>query len=232
MYKHMLLATDGSKLSNKAVVHAINLAQSLGARLTAFYASPGYPTPMYAEGMVYDRIPKKEYETAMNQEASKVLDTVAAKAMAAGVEVHRRARYRGYAVGGHPRDCAQGQMRRDRDGLARAARHRRVAARQRNAESRHAQQVAGHRRPVASREAPRCGRSARRVHRCGNFRPNGNSRPRRDAGRARRLLSCPKAPLHSRTAGERSVMPVDCGPDSASSEDMTCPQTHREPRCA
>jgi len=38
MYKHLLVATDGSKLSNKAVVQAVALAKSLGARLTAFYA--------------------------------------------------------------------------------------------------------------------------------------------------------------------------------------------------
>ena len=50
MYKHLLVATDGSKLSAKAVAHAIALAQTRGGKLTAFYASPDYPTPVYAEG--------------------------------------------------------------------------------------------------------------------------------------------------------------------------------------
>src|SRR3989442_11728396 len=40
MYRNILVATEGSKLSAKAVAHAIGLAAALGARLTAFYASP------------------------------------------------------------------------------------------------------------------------------------------------------------------------------------------------
>ena len=32
MYTHMLVATDGSKLSGKAVAQAIALAQALGAK--------------------------------------------------------------------------------------------------------------------------------------------------------------------------------------------------------
>ena len=40
MYRHVLVPTDGSELSGMAVAHAIGLARALGARLTAFYASP------------------------------------------------------------------------------------------------------------------------------------------------------------------------------------------------
>jgi len=38
VYKHLLVATDGSRLSGKAVTHAIALAQALKAELTAFYS--------------------------------------------------------------------------------------------------------------------------------------------------------------------------------------------------
>ena len=38
MYKHILVPTDGSALSDKAVEAAIKLAQLLGARITAFHA--------------------------------------------------------------------------------------------------------------------------------------------------------------------------------------------------
>ena len=86
MYKHLLVATDGSKLSMKAVAHAIGLAQALGAKVTAFYAAPDYPLPMYADGVVYEPVSKKEYTTLMAKEAQKVLDAVASKAGAAGVE--------------------------------------------------------------------------------------------------------------------------------------------------
>lgn len=85
MYKHLLVATDGSRLSAKAVAHAISLAKRLGARLTAFYASPDYPMPMYADGVVYETISKKEYAAMMEKEATKVLEAVVAKAKSVGV---------------------------------------------------------------------------------------------------------------------------------------------------
>lgn len=86
MYKQILVATDGSKLSTKAVTHAIALAQALGANLTAFYASPDYPLPAYADGVVYEPVSKKEYASLAAKEAQKVLDAVADKARAAGLE--------------------------------------------------------------------------------------------------------------------------------------------------
>jgi nucleotide-binding universal stress UspA family protein len=86
MYKHILVATDGSKLSQRAVTHAIALAQALGAKLTAFYASPDYPLPAYADGVVYEPVSKKEYAALANQEAEKILGAIAEKAQAGGLE--------------------------------------------------------------------------------------------------------------------------------------------------
>ena len=85
MYKHLLVATDGTRLSNKAVLHAISLAKRLGAKLTAFYAAPDYPIPMYADGIVYEPVSKKEYAAAVGKEAERILAGAAAKAKAAGV---------------------------------------------------------------------------------------------------------------------------------------------------
>ena len=42
MYKHILVATDGSKLSQKAVKAAAKLARALGARLTGINVMPEY----------------------------------------------------------------------------------------------------------------------------------------------------------------------------------------------
>jgi len=39
MFKHVLVATDGSQLSEKAAFSAVQLAKSLSARLTAVTAS-------------------------------------------------------------------------------------------------------------------------------------------------------------------------------------------------
>ncbi len=85
MYKHILLPTDGFALSDKANVHAIGLAQALNARLTVFYASPEYPTPIVAEGIVLEPISLAEYEARANEQAQKILDPVKVRAEAAGV---------------------------------------------------------------------------------------------------------------------------------------------------
>jgi nucleotide-binding universal stress UspA family protein len=85
MYKNLLVATDGSKLSDKAVAHAIGLAQAVGASLTAFYAAPDYPMPAYADGVVYEPVSRKEYAKLAGEDAQKILGTVATKAEAAGL---------------------------------------------------------------------------------------------------------------------------------------------------
>jgi nucleotide-binding universal stress UspA family protein len=86
MYKTLLLATDGSKLSDKALAHAIALAQAVGASLTAFYAAPDYPLPAYADGVVYEPVSRKEYAKLAAEDAQKILDLAAVKAKAAGIE--------------------------------------------------------------------------------------------------------------------------------------------------
>jgi nucleotide-binding universal stress UspA family protein len=85
MYKNLLVATDGSKLSDKAVAHAIGLAQAVGAKLTAFYAAPDYPLPAYADGVVYEPVSRKEYAKLAAADAEKILSGVASKASAAGI---------------------------------------------------------------------------------------------------------------------------------------------------
>jgi nucleotide-binding universal stress UspA family protein len=49
MYQRILVATDGSKLSHKAVKSAIELAAHLGAELVALHVVPRYPVG-YFEG--------------------------------------------------------------------------------------------------------------------------------------------------------------------------------------
>lgn len=88
MYKHLLVPTDGSKLSAKAVTHAIGLAKACGAKLTAFYASPDYPTPMYEEGVYYVPMKRKDYAARCSKEAERILKPVASKAQAAGLEAN------------------------------------------------------------------------------------------------------------------------------------------------
>ncbi|MEO8345940.1 MAG: universal stress protein [Betaproteobacteria bacterium] len=86
MYAHLLVPTDGSKLSDKAVVHAISLARALHAKVSFFYASPDYPMPAYSEGVIYEPISRKEYAQLARKEGDKVLERAMAKAKAVGLE--------------------------------------------------------------------------------------------------------------------------------------------------
>ena len=95
MYKRILVATDGSRLSGKAVAHAIALARAVGARLVAFHASPDYGYVSLSEGSIRNAPPRKQYEAAAAREAQQILDGVAKKAATAGVDcetVHMLAR--------------------------------------------------------------------------------------------------------------------------------------------
>ena len=85
MYDHLLVATDGSKLSEKAVAHAIDLAKRLDAKLTAFHAVPDYPSSLYTEGVMMERVSRRAYVTSAASNATTVLERIAKKAAAAGV---------------------------------------------------------------------------------------------------------------------------------------------------
>jgi nucleotide-binding universal stress UspA family protein len=82
MFKNVLVPTDGSKLSAKAVKAAVKLARTLGARLTGVYVIPPYGAPVYGDGMIY--LPGKERDYAKRQ-GSKALDEIERAARAAGV---------------------------------------------------------------------------------------------------------------------------------------------------
>jgi nucleotide-binding universal stress UspA family protein len=53
MYKQILVPTDGSKLSARAIRAAAARAQTCGAKITGVYAIPPYVPPTVAEGMIY-----------------------------------------------------------------------------------------------------------------------------------------------------------------------------------
>ena len=86
MYRRILVATDGGKLSAKAVEHAVALAKSIGATLTAFYAAAPYPLPVYGDAVLYEPRSEKAYEEMAAREAERALSPVERKAAAAGVK--------------------------------------------------------------------------------------------------------------------------------------------------
>ncbi len=52
MFTHILVPTDGSRLSQKAAKHATRLAKALGARITGFYAAPDLGSTYYGDGYI------------------------------------------------------------------------------------------------------------------------------------------------------------------------------------
>ena len=110
MYKQILVATDGSKLSMKAVAHAIALAQAVGAALTVFYASPDYPLPAYADGVVYEPVSKKEYAALANKEAAKILESVADRGVQVTKHLEQAERRDGRRIAGDGH-CGHGRRR-------------------------------------------------------------------------------------------------------------------------
>lgn len=86
MYTNILVATDGSKLAEKAVKAALGLAKPLGAGVVAFYAYPEYTSPAYGEGaFVGQYMNKSEFRKRHAEFADKLLSEVGGKAKAAGV---------------------------------------------------------------------------------------------------------------------------------------------------
>jgi len=52
MFKHILVPTDGSKLSEKAVKHAVSLARQSNAKVTALHVIPKFHTFTYNTEML------------------------------------------------------------------------------------------------------------------------------------------------------------------------------------
>ena len=79
MYKHILVPTDGSPLSLKAVRAAAKLAVKLKAKITAIYVIPPYLPRYTSEDVVYlARYSAQEYLKSMKQTADKALARVVA----------------------------------------------------------------------------------------------------------------------------------------------------------
>ena len=89
MYKHILVPTDGSKLSAKAIRTAARLAKLCGAKLTGLYVIPSYIAPVHAEGMTYGMVSPRSYKELTGKEAKKALAVVEIEAQTSGVDASK-----------------------------------------------------------------------------------------------------------------------------------------------
>ena len=84
MYKHILIPTDGSKLSEGAAVAGVKLAKELGAKVTGFYASPP-ATPIEYKGLLSSYIDPQDHAKPIEKATRKYLGVIERAAKAAGV---------------------------------------------------------------------------------------------------------------------------------------------------
>ena len=87
MFTRIMLATDGSKLSQKAVKSAIDLASKFNAELVAVKVIPRYVQTYFEGSFTVADIDVKSIEAQWAAGAQQVLDKISSSAAAKGVSV-------------------------------------------------------------------------------------------------------------------------------------------------
>jgi len=85
MFRRVLLPTDGSTLSRRAVKRGIAFAKSVGASVVGFYSPEDFQTVMYSEYVPPNLLSQKEFEAQAKSVAQKHLADIEKAAHAAGV---------------------------------------------------------------------------------------------------------------------------------------------------
>ena len=85
MFKHVLVPTDGSDLSNEAVSKAVQFARESGAALTVLHVMPEYLPPAFAEFPVAGASTFDEFTKATEETSRVALENARKQAADAGV---------------------------------------------------------------------------------------------------------------------------------------------------
>ena len=89
MYKHILVATDGSALSEKMLAPAVALARALRARITGVHVYPANLPVFTGEAAWIDQRLQDRLREAAMEDGNRYLDRVEQAAGAAGVACER-----------------------------------------------------------------------------------------------------------------------------------------------
>lgn len=85
MFKHILIPTDGSELSRRAVLAGVRLARALGAKVTGLFAAPAATPIVYRDLLPVGYGTPQQNAVLIKCAARHHLDVVARAAKAAGV---------------------------------------------------------------------------------------------------------------------------------------------------
>lgn len=80
MFKHLLVPTDGSALSDETIAAAIALAFETGARITFLYVRPDYPVSYFGEGALVDPTTPDSFAEMTERVAAEILERSALQA--------------------------------------------------------------------------------------------------------------------------------------------------------
>jgi nucleotide-binding universal stress UspA family protein len=85
MFKNILVPTDGSPLSQKAVVKGVALAKSLGAKVTGFFAAPPATPVIYRNSLPVGFAQPGEHAEMIKRTVGKRLEFIERAAKKVGV---------------------------------------------------------------------------------------------------------------------------------------------------
>ena len=85
MFQNILVPTDGSLLSRKAIKRAVQLAKEQNGRVTGFYVGPTWRPRGNDDSIPYRMMSPDEHAASVKKIATRVLDAVRKEATKAGV---------------------------------------------------------------------------------------------------------------------------------------------------
>lgn len=100
MFQHLLIPTDGSKLSSGAIHGGIELAKAIKAKVTGFYAAPEYSPAVYEDSFPIYSTSREEFLEAAKTRAESYLAVIETLAKEAGIGYHGA-----WSTSDHPADA-------------------------------------------------------------------------------------------------------------------------------
>jgi len=100
MYENILVPTDGSRLSDKAVREAVMLAKAGKGKLLLFHVVAPYQMPVYSEGMTMPTVSREKAAKSSARTAGRILAAAEKRVQSAKVPVSKA-----WAISGAPHDA-------------------------------------------------------------------------------------------------------------------------------
>lgn len=85
MFRNILVPTDGSPLSRKAIKRAVQLAKEQKARVTGYYVGPTWESRGGDESIAYGSVSPQQHAASVEKTATRILGAVRREAAKAGV---------------------------------------------------------------------------------------------------------------------------------------------------